>query len=862
MQNKQTNALDNGTTDPSEGEIDCLFKETVNQARTNRARLTFWIVLILVPLGSIRDYFNTPEHFADFALRRFICTVVTAFLYKFFFSPSNRSLSHHAAPLLAAWVIFLNSTTVLTSGSFDNERYFGSVFVLLVGGLVAYLSPRVMALLTALTVFLYIVPGLCLFENIDYTAMYTNTYMLLFAGILGTASSHIEHQLRHKEFSTAHLLRVRTGQLEKTSQELGLTIDKLHQADAAKTQFFANITHELKTPLTLILLPLDGILNSEKSGLGADAAKKLSVLRRQANQLLTLVNDILTLSRLDHDSLPSQVRHVDLNHFARDLVSGYQPLADEHSVKLLFTGSPTQVVIEIDPRHLQTIFNNLIINAFKYTGAKDTLDVHIRSRADQCIIVVRDTGLGVAKADLANIFDRFVQAENPKTKRGGGFGIGLSLTRELVKRYGGDIQVESSPREGTKFTVRFARSEGVGDQTTIKNWDAIETTRGVLAGKSSNSQNATVPRHPAHERILIVEDHDELRNYLRDELAHHYTPQVASSADVALDIILKEQPDLVLTDIMMPGISGLELVQKIRSTFSMSELPCILLSAGKETDTIQEALASGANDYIQKPFNLATLLARIEVQLRLRSLSQDLSRERVASAMGLLASGLAHELRNPLNAVVNGLPALRDSLQSQKPDETEKLIDILELSTHKMSSLIDELVRFGTDGLSLSVWDPNAALHSAWKYACDESNAPNATFQLDFLGSIQAFGSKVDESLQHLLRNALTAAGPKGQVHLRTREHMGGVSIEVSDDGPGIAPNVVKRIFDPFFTTHADAQAAGLGLHMVQWVTRLHGGHIQVESNVGRGSTFRIWLPRAPKRELKTVPFALRNGGI
>ena len=425
--------------------------------------------------------------------------------------------------------------------------------------------------------------------------------------------------------------------------------------------------------------------------------------------------------------------------------------------------------------------------------------------------------------------------------------------KELIELHNGTVEVDSSIREGTKFTLTFPRSSKTEVMDSPENWNAIHSARDVLKGKSSGPEEFYPPTNASRERILIVEDNDELRSYLQEVLEPYYTVLSASSGDVALDLIDKRSPDLIISDAMMPGMSGFELIRRIRQTRSMTDLPCILLSARAEDETIEDSIACGANDYIGKPFSLETLLARVEVQLRLRSIATELARERVASAMGALASGLAHELRNPLNVIINGLPTIRANIENQDFQQTSKMLEIIQRSSHKVSHFIDELIRFGTDELSLANWEPNVAILSAWEAEKLPNDNPTIKFSLDYPGSIQAFGSKVDESIQHLLRNAITAAGPKGDILLSTQEQDGGVSILVIDNGPGIASETAQRIFDPFFTTQTETNAAGLGLHMVQWVTRLHGGHIKLETELGKGSQFKIWLPKIPQRRAKDL---------
>ncbi|MBT6179772.1 MAG: response regulator [Deltaproteobacteria bacterium] len=836
-----------GSEEPNSEVLEQKYKEYLSDLQSSRAKIGYWVIFIWVPLGSLRDLINTPDLIHETVTLRIITTLIAILLFFFFFEPSRKHLAHHSILAAALCILFMNEVGIITTGSFSNQLYFGPIIVLLTTGFLSCWPPKAMIALGAITPFIYCVPGIILFENIDYDTMIQHTYLIALAGALATMTCHYEYKLRKEEFHSRYLLSEKTKQLELVSSELQSTVTKLQKTDAAKTRFFANITHELKTPLTMILLPLDGILKNNAS-LKPATRDKLNILKRQAQQLLTLVNDILTLAQLDHDAIPASIRHVDATTFTRYLLSGYQPLADEENIELLFSGSPSPATLDIDPQHLQTILNNLIINAFKYSDAGGQIDVHIRVRADQCVFVVRDSGTGITKEDLPHIFNRFVQSENPSTKRGGGFGIGLSLADELVRLHQGSIKVESSKREGTKFIVSFPRVQEAPNHSPIDNFTALTTTQNILAGKAKDTGAYYPPTNASRERVLIVEDNDELRLYLKEQLEPYYTIFCATSHQAALEYIHKSSPDLVLSDVMMPGLSGFELLRQIRETYSMTELPCILLTARGEDENIESSMDAGANDYITKPFNLNTLMARIEVQLRLKAIAQDLARERVASAMGALASGLAHELRNPLNVVLNGLPNLRSSIEPVEDSKTSKILQILEQSSGKISNLIDELIRFGTDELALSVWEPNVALMAAWQSEKKENSNINIKFSLEYTGSIQAFGSKVDESVHHLLRNAISAAGPDGNITLATKSEDGGVSIVVSDDGPGIAPELAQRIFDPFFTTQTETNAAGLGLHMVQWVTRLHGGHIGLETQLGQGSQFIIWLPKIPQR--------------
>jgi signal transduction histidine kinase/CheY-like chemotaxis protein/ligand-binding sensor domain-containing protein len=398
--------------------------------------------------------------------------------------------------------------------------------------------------------------------------------------------------------------------------------DKYHELDTLKSRFFANISHEFRTPLTLLLGPIEKRLTKTTD---ASDKKELSIMRNNASRLLTLVNQLLDLSRLESGSLKLQCRQLNLNKLIERVSSQFASMADSRNITFQID-APEAVDLFADGEKMEKIITNLLSNAFKFTSTNGTIHLVITKRmADKQFpsgsaeIIVKDTGIGIKENDLPKIFDRFYQVDNTTTRQYEGSGIGLALVKELVELHHGSIVVESIVGEGTCFTIHLplgkdhltsdelasTPAEELSPDQAVVIADALEDVDEMDAGSSML-------------KLLIVEDNADLRYYLRSCLSDKYNIVESPDGLDGYQKALEQIPDLVVTDLMMPGMDGIELCKRLKANEKTSHIPIILLTAKADHSTKLEGLKKGADDYITKPFSPDELVTRVENLITIR----------------------------------------------------------------------------------------------------------------------------------------------------------------------------------------------------------------------------------------------------
>nr|WKF61599.1 Sensor histidine kinase TmoS [Paraburkholderia busanensis] len=439
--------------------------------------------------------------------------------------------------------------------------------------------------------------------------------------------------------------------------------EALAAVDRAKTVFFANVSHEFRTPLTLMLGPVTELIADPK--LAGPVRTHLELVHRNAMRLLRLVNTLLDFSRIEAGRVQASFEPVDLAKLTRELAGTFRSAIESGGLAYEVDCEPLAEPVYVDREMWERIVLNLLSNAFKYT-LSGTIAIRLRARDGEVVFEVSDTGTGIAEPELARIFQRFHRVEGAAGRTQEGTGIGLALVQELVKLHAGRITVASRPGEGTTFRVALplgcahlaagqlmttssTRSADIVARAFVQEalrWlpdeavdtppepaaivpDAIPVPVAELAARAAAGDDG----NGARARILVADDNADMRAYLRSLLEGPYIVEVAENGETALRAALRQRPDLILAEIMMPRLDGLGLLQAIRADKQLLDVPVILLSARAGEEARVDGLASGADDYLVKPFSARELVARIGARLELTALRRK-SEERLRALVG------------------------------------------------------------------------------------------------------------------------------------------------------------------------------------------------------------------------------------
>jgi len=406
----------------------------------------------------------------------------------------------------------------------------------------------------------------------------------------------------------------RSEELSVAIRDLRDANAKLGELDAAKTAFFGNISHEFRTPLTLILGPIEDAL-ATSSSLGGE---ELRATHRSAVRLARLVNSLLDFSRLEAGRVRASFAPVALAELTAGLAASFHSLVVSAGVKLIVDCPPLSEPIWVDVPQLEKIVLNLVSNAFKFT-LEGEIAVRMREEGERVLLTVSDTGVGIPASELEHVFERFHRVEGSRGRSIEGTGIGLALVRELASLHGGTVSVTSELGRGTTFTVSIptGRAHIPADRIVATSSPTDAQSSFVLEASQWLEQPDTGATNVARqkERILVVDDNADMRTYIIRLLRGEWHVEQARDGAEALEMIETSPPDLVVSDVMMPRVDGLALVRKLRAAPKTRNLPVILLSARAGEEASVEGIETGADDYLVKPFSGRDLIARIRGQL-------------------------------------------------------------------------------------------------------------------------------------------------------------------------------------------------------------------------------------------------------
>lgn len=702
-------------------------------------------------------------------------------------------------------------------------------------------------------------------------------------------NQEIEGRVRER---TAELVAA-NAELERREVELAKLNDRLSELDRAKTDFFSNVSHEFRTPLTLILGPVERLLDS--ASLAEDQARALATIRRNARTLLKHVNDLLDIARLDAGRMVLSYCNADLAGTVRMVCSHFETLASDRGIHFAVE-TPDRLAAQMDVDKVERIVVNLLSNAFNFAPEGGRVVCTVFAVEDgMATISVRDSGPGIPPDMRALVFDRFRQSDADPARRLGGSGLGLAIAKDFATLHRATVTVGDAPEGGALFDVMLPlrAPEGAvvearpscGGMSTL---DPLEDT--VADDPPAEEEGANPDGRPL---ALVVEDNAELRRFIVETLCDDFRVATAADGNEGFHRVLSLHPDLIVTDIMMPTLSGERMVAALRA--EGIDDPHILVLSAKADDALRlKLLQGGAQDYLIKPFLAEELRARA-VNLATLKQARDILRRQLSSRdcdLAVLAAEIAgqnsrlersaweaqaardraeadslaksrflamvsHELRSPLQNFALYLSLLRETCGGDA--RIAKLLDRLDTASGRMGQIVSTVLQHGAieSGRFQVTVAPVAMAAVVAEVVAELSDRAHAkglalmhATPPAALPPLATDANLLRLILHNLVDNAIKYSH-KGTVTISLGYEQGMHRCTVSDTGIGIAVEDQLRIFEPFEQVetidHKHTHGVGLGLTLVKGIAGVLGGRVDLASAPAHGSAFTLCLPSLPE---------------
>lgn len=455
-------------------------------------------------------------------------------------------------------------------------------------------------------------------------------YLFLFmilTSVMVIAVRFRTRRLKIRERELEQSVQQRTAELEQEKQKTEVQAQELLKLDKAKSQFFTNITHEFRTPLTLITAPLQKLLDNYQNISTEESHFEMERMLRNSFRLQRLIDQILDVSKLEAGELRLNIRQTDMVTFIQNLMELFKPLVDEQEQMLTYATNKEECLLYLDVDALEKIMANLISNAIKFTPPGGKIRVDLNETEAEVIIKVADSGIGIPKEKTAHIFDRFFQVDDSATRIAEGSGVGLSLVKNLVELHKGTIGVESEVGKGTTFTIHFRKGKAHFEDIQITADTEKSRTPFINASSYSPYLHEAAETETESEEdkptVLIVEDNPDMRSFIRSVLQENFAVISAPNGEEALEIAASRLPDLIVADIMMPRMDGMELNQRLKTNTMLQSIPVIFLTAKTSQGSKLKGFEEDADDYLTKPFDPKLLVSRVDNLIRNRKKLQE-----------------------------------------------------------------------------------------------------------------------------------------------------------------------------------------------------------------------------------------------
>jgi len=854
---------------PARGHVKINLKAFHAELRRSNLHLLFWTVVVfdVAYLGwGFFDYSLVPAHWQYFLTLRVIGAALNALIVVVVHRPRFQRYTWEAF-----WAVgFVFDSFIAPMLPLVGSNYLpyvmGFSIIIFGAGLLPFWPPRWAFSIIAANVLSSFLAFFIWPSTIASRDLIGSSFFLMTAAGLSIATASFKYDLARRDYTTRAQLyfvarreadaRVR---LARATDELQDALERLKELDRLKSKFFANVSHELRTPLTLILAPVEELTRTTAD---RNHLQYLRVVRKNAHRLLRLIDDLLDLSRLDAGGLRLNLAELDIRTIAATVHENSKPAATAKGVEFDFTAEPSARKVLGDAHRLEIVLTNLVGNAIKFTPQGGRITLEVRDLPTGVKVLVSDTGRGIPPEALPHVFERFFQASPTDQRREGGVGIGLALAKELVELHGGSVTVESRVDRGSTFSFfipfgsehirpevverrkEFAPREDFRRRT--EDTESLEVSSPAVPAQAQEPADAA-QTEPAlfagsrRARIVLAEDHGDVREFIRGLLEPEFELATATNGDEAWDLVCRVLPDLVISDVMMPGRTGTQLCHDIKAEPALKNIPVILLTARVGSEATLEGYAHGADDFVAKPFHPRVLLARVRAQLKLRALGLQLAEREKLAVVGTLAAGILHEVRNPVNAILNAARVLANG--KTEPVMAGKLITVIGDAAERIQGITTALETHArpAEGGGFTPADVREGLDATLRLL--EHRMAGVTVHREYTTDARAAAppGPLNQVFLNIVDNALRAGARTIWLHVSERSQR--LVVRIGDDGPGVPPNVAQRIFDPFFTTREAGNGVGLGLYLSRRIVEAHEGALWVEDRHGGGAEFVVELP-------------------
>lgn len=696
------------------------------------------------------------------------------------------------------------------------------------------------------------------------------------------------HDLREEKEKTEQALHVAQEQ-KNIAQEARAVIEKqaeqLQEMDRIKTRFFNNISHEFRTPLTLNIGPLENALMGVYGPVDGELRRRLEIMLRNSRLLLRLINQLLDISKLESGRMRLRLHEGDMVALLEGIVLSFTAFAEQKNLTIDFATSEEDVTFYFDADHIEKVFFNLLSNAVKFTPEGERIAVSVAAGtptpAGEATVEIRvhDNGPGIPAAALPHIFDRFHQVDGTISTVQEGTGIGLTLVKELVELHGGTIQVETEVGHGSTFIVTLPQVTDPGENAILAD-EAMHLEDSISQGPmvemavvADETPTATNGRQaaPASATVLVVDDNPEIRDYVAGCLRGTHQTIMAVDGQDALEKARDIKPDLIVSDVIMPLMTGYDLCRALKADRRLAHIPIILLTSRASLEEKLKGLEAGCDDYLTKPFSARELLMRSQNLLNLssqkkvlRALNQELrvtneELREVSEMKSQLLRIAAHDLKNPLNGIREFAKILKEEIESGTP--SVELLDLIHVSSDQMldmvSKILDsEMLESGQLELDMQPVSVARIAESVVRHNRPQAERKGETLLLhldeDDPCLVVAAPDWLRDALDNLVSNAIKYSPFDKTIWVTVKRHGDVVHFSVRDEGPGLTAQDKQKLFGKFqrlsATPTSDESSTGLGLSIVKQIVELHGGRVWAESEEGHGSTFTIELTAINQR--------------